>query len=71
MSTAITQKSSSGASMIDRIERLGDKVPHPFYLFIFLCFSVMLLSWLFSFIGGGVTHPSTGEVVHVKSLISG
>ena len=36
MSTAITQKSSSGSSMIDRIERLGDKVNHPFYLFIFI-----------------------------------
>ncbi len=71
MSTVLSQKAAPRASMIDRIERFGDKVPHPFYLFIFLCLGVMVLSWLLAIGGGGVTHPATGELVHVKNLLSG
>ena len=71
MSTVLAQKAAPRASMIDRIERFGDKVPHPFYLFIFLCLGVMVLSWLLAIGGGGVTHPATGELVHVKNLLSG
>lgn len=71
MSTTISDKPASRTSMIDRIERFGDKVPHPFYLFIFLCLGVMVLSWLLSLSGGSVTHPSSGELVQVKNLLSG
>lgn len=57
--------------LIEKIEKVGDKIPHPFYMFIILCFSVMVLSWLTSLLGGSVIHPLTQDEVLVKNLLSG
>ncbi|OXS15924.1 p-aminobenzoyl-glutamate transporter [Zobellella denitrificans] len=59
------------SSLIQRIERIGDKLPHPFYLFIYLCAAVMVLSALVAAAGGSVTHPGNGNEVAVRSLLSG
>ncbi len=67
MSNTIEQKNS----VIDKIERFGDKIPHPFYMFIALCIAVVALSWAVSISGNSVIHPSTGNEVYVKNLFSG
>ncbi|GBU09914.1 aminobenzoyl-glutamate transport protein [Gammaproteobacteria bacterium] len=53
---------------MDTLEHLGDKLPHPFYIFIYLCIGVLLFSALLS--GNSVLHPSSGQEVLVKNLLS-
>lgn len=52
------------------IERAGNKLPHPFILFLWLCLVVAAFSWILANFGGRGINPKTGEVVAVKSLIS-
>ncbi|OIN08531.1 AbgT family transporter [Oceanisphaera psychrotolerans] len=71
MSSINTGAVSRPSNMIQRIERIGDKLPHPFYLFIYLCGAVMVLSALINAIGGSVIHPGNGNEIMVRSLLSG
>lgn len=50
------------------IEQVGNKLPHPFMLFIYLAVIVMILSALLA--GMSVTHPGNGETIVVKSLLT-
>jgi aminobenzoyl-glutamate transport protein len=52
------------------IERAGNLLPHPASLFVILAGVVVLLSGLFHAIGLTVTHPGTGDAVHVVNLMS-
>lgn len=50
------------------IEKAGNKLPHPFWLFLGLALIVMLLSALFSALGTSAVNPATGEDVVVTNL---
>ena len=66
------QKQSKGmARFLNAIERIGNKLPDPFFLFIYLALFVMVLSWIVYSMGVTVVHPGTGEELPIKSLISG
>ena len=52
------------------IERIGNSLPHPFLIFCYLALTIIALSALLAVQGVGVSHPSTGEWVTVKSLVS-
>ena len=52
------------------VERLGNKMPHPAILFIYLTIIILILSWALSMAGLSAVHPSTGEDVSVVNLIS-
>lgn len=52
------------------VERVGNKLPHPFMLFLILIVITMALSSIFSFFNISEVHPSTGETVAIKSLLS-
>ena len=41
---------------LDRIERLGNKVPHPAIIFLGLCLLVIVLSWVLSLFSVSVTY---------------
>lgn len=53
------------------VEFIGNKLPNPFMLFVYLTLIVMLVSWLMSSQGLSVVHPGKGEVLPIKNLISG
>ncbi|KES21200.1 MULTISPECIES: AbgT family transporter [unclassified Pseudomonas] len=53
------------------IERAGNKLPHPVVLFAWLCLGVVLLSWALAASGVSGVHPKTGDLVTVRSLVSG
>lgn len=55
---------------LNHIERMGNKLPHPTMLFVWLCMVIVLCSWLGSFLGLSVTHPLSGEMLHAQSLVS-
>ncbi|MBS3770666.1 MAG: AbgT family transporter [Bacteroidales bacterium] len=66
------QAQDTGSSGLIRwIELLGNKLPHPFWIFVWICIFVVILSGITSYLGVSATDPSTGEVVEVKNLISG
>jgi aminobenzoyl-glutamate transport protein len=47
---------SSGGGILDRIEKLGNKVPHPAIIFVALCLIVILLSQVLSWLNISVTY---------------
>ncbi len=62
--------SNSASTWLDRVERLGNRVPHPTLLFVYLSLLVIFLSWLLSMTGLSTTHPVSGEPVVVFNLVS-
>jgi aminobenzoyl-glutamate transport protein len=58
-------------AVLGRIERLGNKLPHPFWLFGVLSVVLALVSWLLSATGASALNPATGKTVGVRSLVSG
>ena len=55
---------SSGSSGIIRwIEKLGNKLPHPFWIFVWICIAIIVLSGITSVLGVSATDTSTGEVI--------
>lgn len=54
----------------DAIERVGNKLPHPFWLFVILAVATILLSAVLAAMGVQVHHPATGKVIAVRSLLS-
>lgn len=52
------------------VERVGNKVPHPVYLFIsFLCVT-LIASWVLSRFGVQATNPVNGELVEITNMLS-
>ncbi len=58
------------AKVLDTIEVVGNRLPHPATLFLMMAFLVALLSWWASAVGLQATHPATGEVIAVKNLLN-
>lgn len=55
---------------LNRIEAIGNKLPHPTLLFVWLCGIVLALSLLAALLGLQATHPISGEVISATNLIS-
>jgi aminobenzoyl-glutamate transport protein len=54
---------------LDSIERWGNKLPHPFNLFVILSVAVLLLSWIAHAVGVSVTHPLSGKPLAAVNLL--
>ncbi len=55
---------------LDTIERVGNKLPDPITLFLYLAIIVVLVSWLCSALGVSVVNPANKEKVEVVNLFS-
>lgn len=55
---------------LKKVEVAGNKLPHPFILFVGLTLAVMVLSFVFAKMGVQAQHPVKDEVVTVKNLLS-
>jgi len=58
------------ARALDTVEHVGNKLPDPLFLFVYLCILVIFASWLASVLGVQVTHPSDGRVIGAENLLS-
>ncbi|MBP5979782.1 MAG: AbgT family transporter [Halomonas sp.] len=58
-------------SVLASIERVGNKLPHPFILFTILAVLVVVISALLAAFGVSAVNPQTGDTVYVQSLLSG
>ena len=63
-------KKSRFARVLDTIEVIGNRLPHPATLFLLMAAIVALLSWWASAVGLEATHPATGEVIAVRNLLN-
>lgn len=52
------------------IETVGNKLPHPFMLFVYLCGIFIVISAVLAAMNVSVINPVSGENVAVKSLLS-
>lgn len=56
---------------LDVVERVGNKLPDPFVLFVGLAVLMIIVSSIFSLFDASVIHPGSGEEMPIKNLISG
>ncbi|MEU5271574.1 AbgT family transporter [Streptomyces hygroscopicus] len=56
--------------VLDVVDRAGNKLPHPFWLFVILSGLIVAVSWLLATLGVSVVSPADHKVVEVKSIVS-
>ncbi|MDX6151889.1 AbgT family transporter [Marinococcus sp. PL1-022] len=64
------EKKSLFMKFLDGVERAGNKLPHPFMLFVYLAAAVILISSVVGWAGVSFEDPQNGETVAVQPLIS-
>lgn len=63
-------KKSRFARILDTIEVVGNKLPHPATIFLMMAALVALISWIASAFDLQAAHPATGELIKVRNLLS-
>ncbi len=64
-------QSRRSVRLLNAIERIGNRLPDPFMLFVMLAVAVLVASTLFAANGASVVLPATGEAQPIRSLVSG
>ncbi len=54
---------------LDLVERWGNRLPHPFSLFVLFSFGVLVLSWIASSLELSAIHPATGKKIAAVNLL--
>lgn len=57
-------------TILDSIERVGNKLPHPATLFFLMTILVAVISAIGAGLGLSAVHPATGESIEARSLLS-
>lgn len=57
--------------MLQRIERLGNRLPDPVLLFLLLLIAVWLLSAALAPVDFAAQHPQTGAAIKIVNLLTG
>ena len=65
------ESTNESAGFLGWIEKIGNKLPDPFWLFVILSGVVAVSSWLASRAGLSAVDPSSGEEIHVENLLTG
>ena len=58
------------ARILDTIERVGNRLPHPATLFFLMALLVAVISAIGAAFDLSAVHPSTGETIQARSLLS-
>ena len=65
-----TRSMSALLRLLQLIERAGNKLPHPFWLFTLMAIAVIVLSAVLNAVGISAVSPVDGERIEAKSLLS-
>src|SRR5262245_48470268 len=65
----VSARKSIMSRVLDRIEHWGNRLPHPFNLFLLFSLAVLLLSWIAHALRLSVTHPLTGKPIVAVNLL--
>ncbi len=71
MNNPENQQPPKSKGVLGWIEDMGNKLPHPFWIFVWICIFVVVFSGIAAFFGVSATHPDTGEEIIAQNLISG
>lgn len=63
-------KERKTGGILGAIERLGNMLPHPFILFLYIIVILAAVSAVLAAIGVSAVNPTTGELVEVQNIIS-
>jgi aminobenzoyl-glutamate transport protein len=61
---------ASGTGLLDRLERLGNRVPDPVVLFLLALAATFMVSGLLAGVDFGLTDPRTSQPLQVNSLLT-
>ncbi|OWZ83406.1 AbgT family transporter [Natranaerobius trueperi] len=70
MSKSTSKQGGLTHHMLNVIEQVGNRLPHPIVLFFILSIGVIFTSFFVSLLDVAVEHPATGELVEVENLLS-
>jgi aminobenzoyl-glutamate transport protein len=62
-------KRSLGFRLLDRVERVGNALPHPVTLFAILAGLVLIASWISAQMGVSAIHPRDGSAIDAINLL--
>lgn len=65
------QEVESAKGLLRWVEIIGNKLPHPFWLFVWICVLIVVVSGITAYFGVEATQPATGESVNARNLLSG
>ena len=65
-----TTAKKKGFHVLDAIEKVGNKLPHPYILFLWLCLILAVISCICGLTGVSVVNPTTGDTVAANNLLS-
>ncbi len=63
-------KEKKSGGILGTIERVGNALPHPFILFLYLVVGLIAIAAVLAAMGVSAVNPTTGEEVFVKSLLT-
>ncbi|MGA0164797.1 MAG: AbgT family transporter, partial [Bdellovibrionota bacterium] len=55
---------------LNRVEKVGNRLPDPVTLFFLCAVGVLIFSWAFSMMNLSAIHPADSRVIEVKNLLS-
>lgn len=67
----MTEKKQKTGGFLGWVERVGNKIPHPFILFLSLMLVIAIISFVASMFEVSTINPTDGEVVAIKNILSG
>lgn len=70
MSIQAQDYGQSPGGFLQWVERVGNKIPNPFLLFVYLIAVLMVASAVISWLNITAVNPSNGEIIQVKNLLS-
>ncbi len=65
------EKHNSGSGFLGWVERTGNKLPHPFWMFVWICIIIVLTSSITALLDVRATDPESGKIVAAQNLLSG
>lgn len=70
MSIQAQDSGQSPGGFLQWVERIGNKIPNPFLLFVYLIALLMIASAVISWFNITAVNPTNGEIIRVKNLLS-
>ncbi len=67
--TEVTPEPAKG--FLGWVERMGNKLPHPFWMFVWICIIIIGLSAVTTYFNVSAIDPGDGEEVFSRNLVSG
>lgn len=68
--TTTKEKAEKASGFLGTVEKIGNKLPDPFWLFVILAMIVAITSWIGHLIGMSAKDPKTGDIIAVESLLT-